>query len=339
MNDAGEALVFFSRLKIGHNRLAFLPEDEMQPIRVALPAHKTTLIIARIIQFHLVCYPVVFSVSTGIVLCNLNVPYSEEKRQQQSHLSVLSGPVVPVLQLGDVGWLLRPRQRVEAEGPDNPQDAEDNGVDADHPDEAKRGCHRAEEQNRGKQQREQPGDNQQDFAPGGLVIGEGNDKVEDARQNSPDGDQIKQDQRGNAGPEEGDDADDNADQPTYEQPAPVIVSALADSCNDRENAIYQRKGAKERDKHNHGNTRPDQGRYAKENCDDAANEQRPPVAPIHLFCHHVHNTSSLKTTERSAIWNLREVLPIRKVIVDGVYQRSCFYSIILKSPVFGFYIF
>jgi hypothetical protein len=67
--------MFFSRLKIGHNRLAFLPENEVQPIGVALPAHKTTLIIARIIQFHLVCYPVVFSVSTGRAFCDLNVPY------------------------------------------------------------------------------------------------------------------------------------------------------------------------------------------------------------------------------------------------------------------------
>src|SRR5579885_767416 len=173
MNDAGEALMFFSRLKIGHNRLAFLPENEVQPIGVALPAHKTTLIIARIIQFHLVCYPVMFSVLAGIVLCNLNVPYSKEKRQQQSHLSVLSGSVAPVLKLRDVGCLLRPRQRAEAESPNNPQDAEDNGVDADHPDEAKRGSYRVEEQNRGKQQREQPGDNQQDFTTGGLVEGEG----------------------------------------------------------------------------------------------------------------------------------------------------------------------
>ncbi len=57
MNNAWEALMLLTRLKVSYDSILIQAKDQVQAIRIALTANKASLIIRCVVQFHLFQYP------------------------------------------------------------------------------------------------------------------------------------------------------------------------------------------------------------------------------------------------------------------------------------------
>jgi hypothetical protein len=53
MNNSRKALMFLSWLKVSYNSVLIKPKEKMQAVGIAMPTNKATLIVARIVQFHI----------------------------------------------------------------------------------------------------------------------------------------------------------------------------------------------------------------------------------------------------------------------------------------------
>src|SRR5262245_45437867 len=166
----------------------------------------------------------------------------------------------------------------EPEAEHDHQDADHDREGTDPPDQRERPGPGRDDQERTEQDRQGPARGEEPLVLELTPQMDGGDDLEDAPGDGPRGDQVQQRDRGDARPEEGQDADRDGGEPRQERaPRERPFAALDEGPEHGHDAVGQRVGAVERYENEEREAGPEEGAQAEEQREHAAKQDGPPV--------------------------------------------------------------
>src|SRR6267378_5329205 len=162
-------------------------------------------------------------------------------------------------------------------GEDDPQDAEDDGIETDQPEDGKGARTRTEGDQDAERNREQAGEPECPATPDLSGVFDARDELEDAGDDRPGGDHEDERERRDAGTEKREHTDRDAGEATEHQRHPVAgtLGGKVKTGNQGEDSGDQRERAEECDQGDERDARPNEGDDPKDDPSNAAERDEP----------------------------------------------------------------
>src|SRR5947208_4278717 len=171
--------------------------------------------------------------------------------------------------------------RTQAEGERQHDEAEEDGVASDDPNERQNANARRDDENEAENHRQHAARNQKPLTVGAMKMNR-RDDLQHARHNGPGADNERQNHRRGAGEDEGDEAGrDPEDPPPEERAEALVMFCRLHPGHYGQHSVDERVRPEERDQNHEGQPGHDKRGHSEEDCQRTSQRERPPVTDEH----------------------------------------------------------